>query len=200
MTDLALRYTTMNAAANETAQAAGAAQSAPPSTPDQLLAKLYNAKPYSPLPSATGEQVRYGADGGALSDLENHREIGLESWYDALDLVPQERAQMTTALKQIGAEIGFSRGEIGELVSALHAALREPVNDETLDAMNRENARRLSQMHGPSWRDSLADVEKLVAKRPDLNEFLDEFRVKANPRVLDLLISKAHSLKLRGKL
>ena len=194
-------YPTTPAPTN-TATAGGAAQSAPTSPDDAIARRLYNAPEYRPLTTdaraMTPEERLFGTDGGELAKLEQMHDVGLREWYDAMGLAPQERAQTTAALRHVGAELGLNRAEVGEIVSALSGAWRTPVDDKTLDTWDRENTRRLSQMHGASWRESLADVDRLLSRHPDLRDIMREARITSNPRLVDFFISKARSQKLRG--
>ena len=199
MNELALYPTTP--APTDTAPAGGAAQSAPPSSDDAIARRLYDAADYRPLTTdtraMTPEERLFGTDGGELAKLEQMHDVGLREWYDAMELAPQERAQTTAALRHVGAELGLNRAEVGEIVSALSGAWRTPVDDKTLESWSRENTRRLSQIHGSSWRESLADVDRVLAKHPDLRDSMHEARITSNPRIVDLFIAKARSTKMR---
>jgi hypothetical protein len=134
------------------------------------------------------------------SFLPNH----VQHAYDAVKDHPTdgeaEKTFRAEAREQF-ADLGISPVEAREVVKLIDDAYREGApSPETLEQWRRESVDQVFRQYGKDAERKLAGAKALVARDPRVKAFLNATGLGSHPKVVALLIEKAHSERARGRL
>lgn len=111
------------------------------------------------------------------------------------DTDPDLDKVVNAEVSEIFQDIGVSNTEASTLITLA----RTPASDETRASWESESSAYLATL-GKDARESLHLARTLVARDPRVAAMLDETGLGSHPAVVEMLISKAKSARLRGEI
>jgi len=90
--------------------------------------------------------------------------------------------------------------EASALIGLVRTVRSDPPTDETVESWGRQALAQVRQQYGDRADDLLAAARRLVARDPRVSRFLVDSGLGSHPRVVNMLIEKAASLRSAGHL
>jgi hypothetical protein len=165
--------------------------------PSERQSEVPQSAPAAEVPAEIRELREADRDRAMLSPQRTYADALKDDVRDT----EEARAFRAEAREQF-ADLGLSSSEARQVVEVFDSALRDGIPDEAtrarwqsqaLDAVFRE--------HGPKEAPRrIAAARALVARDVRVQRILDATGLGSHPAVVSLLISKAHSERMRGRL
>lgn len=118
------------------------------------------------------------------------------------DVADDEQTRMVKAeSRNVLADLSMSDGEAREVVQLFNTELANGLpSDETAAAWQAEALESVVRQYGKDAPARIAAARALVARDPRVQRLLDDTKLGSNPRVVHMLIDKAQSERLQGRL
>jgi len=129
--------------------------------------------------------------------------IETEDLIDAEDAAPELKAAAVSEFKAMANDLGLAPAEVREVVSLAKTIRAEPPTPEAEQEWQQAACKHAVELAGGDLEAAAADLNlarALVARDPRLVQLLESTRLGNHPQVIELMIQKARSERMRGRL